>query len=131
MATSGVKRSASRDETTTETSTAITNNENVKKFQVDSGSNLVICSSALGQVEKDHIASVCKRLGGKFTDPMTADCTYLVSNRVGSKKYKKAVERSVPVVSYEFIRACDAQNQVVDFRDFQLGPFAGLVICAT
>jgi len=96
-----------------------------------SSSSFVVVTSGLETSEKSRAKRTVKELGGRFLDAVDDTCTHLVVRKVGTQKYLQAVERSIPIVSFEFIQSCEAENRVVDFREYQCGPFLGLVISAT
>ena len=62
-----------------------------------------ICCTGTGPLPRDQIAKQIENSGYKFTDSMTADVKYLVTNDVNgtSSKMQYARKHNIPIISYE------------------------------
>ncbi|TPX56260.1 hypothetical protein PhCBS80983_g04660 [Powellomyces hirtus] len=75
------------------------------------GINVSFGSFATTQ-EVDPLMDLVARIGANFTDELTTDNTHLVCTVAKGPKYEKAVEWNIPIVSPEFLKACQAQGKI-------------------
>ncbi|TPX65848.1 hypothetical protein SpCBS45565_g04847 [Spizellomyces sp. 'palustris'] len=60
----------------------------------------------------EALIDVLGRIGAHYTDDLTTDNTHLVCTVPRGPKYEKAVEWNIPIVSPEFLKACQAQGKI-------------------
>lgn len=64
--------------------------------------------------EKDVpiLIELLKRIGAKYSEDVTIDNTHLVCNIPRGSKYEKASELNIPIVSPEFLKACETLGKI-------------------
>ena len=89
----------------------------VKTLPLTDLTGLNICFGPLSgsSVEREALEElVVKRLGAKCGDELSMETTHVVCSFARGPKYEKAVEWNVPVVSPEFLRACEQSGKMVN-----------------
>lgn len=106
--------------------------EDSKRSKLTNNSEFIICVSGVPSDVRNFAANVAKKFEGEYKETLDETCTFLIADKVGSKKYQAAAhQHSIPIVKTDFLKACTKEDKIVDFRKYTLGAFAGLTICTT
>ncbi|KAL2913511.1 hypothetical protein HK105_206971 [Polyrhizophydium stewartii] len=70
--------------------------------------------------EIETLIELLARIGASYTDDLSTDNTHLVCTLPKGPKYEKALELNIPVVSPEFLKACEQQQKVMPAHTFYL-----------
>ncbi|KAK5668269.1 hypothetical protein QVD99_005305 [Batrachochytrium dendrobatidis] len=87
------------------------------KLQVKTHSmdNLTGLNPSFGSLSKDSdvdtLIELLDRIGAKYTDDLTSDNTHLVCTVPKGPKYERALELNIPIVTPEFLKACELQQK--------------------
>ena len=72
---------------------------------------------------------------GCFINDFTNEVTHLVATSVGSPKYRYAIQLgNIQIVTPKWVYECFMHRKIlptINKNEYQVQPFAGLVICAT
>ncbi|KAJ3283212.1 Chitin synthase, class 5 [Borealophlyctis nickersoniae] len=68
--------------------------------------------------EVEMLVDCLARIGASYTDDLTTDNTHLVCTVPRGPKFEKAVEWNIPVVSPEFLKACEVQGKIQPSHSF-------------
>ncbi|TPX38909.1 hypothetical protein SeLEV6574_g07523 [Synchytrium endobioticum] len=103
----------------------VSNRVNVKTHTLENLSGINISFAAIpheGEVEA--LQALLKRIGANWTDELTTDNTHLVCSQARGPKYERAVEWNIPVVSPDFLRACETNGKVQPAHLYYVMPAA-------
>ncbi|KAJ3078081.1 Chitin synthase, class 5 [Quaeritorhiza haematococci] len=78
----------------------------------------VTSNNAHGDEEMEVLIDLLKRIGASYTNDLSTDNTHLICTVPRGPKYEKAVEWNIPVVSPEFLKACEAQGKIQPAHSF-------------
>ncbi|KAJ3412381.1 DNA topoisomerase 2-binding protein 1 [Chytridiales sp. JEL 0842] len=97
---------------------------------------LFVCVTGLTGSDRTTVQDHIVKLGGTFCPHFTRDVTHLVSEGVGSEKYRVAAELGVPIISKDWINECyKYRHEKIDARKlaerYAVKPFSGLHIFIT
>ncbi|KAJ3129419.1 Chitin synthase, class 5 [Nowakowskiella sp. JEL0407] len=68
----------------------------------------------------DALVSLLNRVGAKYSDELTLDNTHLVCTIPKGPKYEKALDWNIPIVSPEWLKACEAQKKIQPAHSFYI-----------
>ncbi|KAI9014676.1 Chitin synthase, class 5 [Gaertneriomyces sp. JEL0708] len=68
--------------------------------------------------EVEELVELLSRIGAGYTEDLTTESTHLVCTVPRGPKYDKAVEWNVPIVSPEFLKACEMQGKIQPATSF-------------
>ncbi|KAI8921787.1 BRCT domain-containing protein [Entophlyctis helioformis] len=68
--------------------------------------------------EVEVLTELLARIGASYTDDLTTDNTHLVCSVPRGPKYERAKELNIPIVSPEFLKACEQQRKVMPAHSF-------------
>lgn len=60
----------------------------------------------------DTLSKLLERIGAQYSDDLTSDNTHLICTLPKGPKYEKALELNIPIVTPEFLKACEQQGKV-------------------
>ncbi|KAH6568549.1 hypothetical protein BASA50_001182 [Batrachochytrium salamandrivorans] len=87
--------------------------------------NLTGLNPSFGTLSKDSdldaLTELLARIGARYTDDLTTDNTHLICTVPKGPKYERAMELNIPVVTPEFLKACELQKKVMPSHTFYLG----------
>jgi hypothetical protein len=90
-----------------------------------------ICTTRLRREKREDVKKMIQYMGGTHRDEITGSTQLLLAGKVGSVKYQIAVNRNIPILDPTWILKCWDTQTLVDYRNYILPPFAGLLICVT
>ncbi|KAL3278933.1 hypothetical protein HHI36_016451 [Cryptolaemus montrouzieri] len=100
--------------------------------------NCIVTTSHLSKSAKMEICEKVQKMGGYYTDDLRENTTHLVTDSVETKKYMKAIEMNVKVMTSPWIDAVWEASQETNvhcddsqFSTFKCPPFHKLIICST
>eukprot|EP00842_Homolaphlyctis_polyrhiza_P003880 jgi/Hompol1/4493/HPOL_000555-RA len=70
--------------------------------------------------EIEALVELLARVGAGYTDDLSTDNTHLVCTLPRGPKYEKAVELNIPIVTPEFLKACELQQKVMPAFSYYL-----------
>ena len=68
---------------------------------------------------------------GKFSIEYEKEVNCMITNRVGSKNYEKALRYEIPIVKLQWLIDCYKNKLLIPFENYFLQPFDGLNISCT
>ncbi|KAJ3022590.1 Chitin synthase, class 5 [Thoreauomyces humboldtii] len=89
------------------------NRVTVKTHAMDNLTGINVAFGSLANVhDLEPLIELVARIGANYTEELTTDNTHLVCNVPKGPKYEKAVEWNIPVVSPDFLKACQTQGKI-------------------
>ncbi|KAI8905020.1 BRCT domain-containing protein [Gorgonomyces haynaldii] len=93
----------------------------VKTHAMDNLTGLLPC---FGQFQNDSdldvLIDLVERIGAKYTDELSQENTHLVCSVAKGPKYERAQELNIPIVTPEFLKACEQQHKIQPAHLFYL-----------
>lgn len=84
-------------------------------------SGLYPCFGAFSNdADIDNLIEILSRVGGSYSDDLTADNTHLICTIPKGPKYDKALELNIPIVSPEFLKSCEVNGKVQPSHSFYI-----------
>lgn len=71
-----------------------------------------------GEAEVERLIQIINRIGASYTEDLTTENTHLVCLVPRGPKYEKACEWNIPVVSADFLRACETHGKIQPVGQF-------------
>jgi hypothetical protein len=93
----------------------------VKTHAIDNLTGLHVCFGMFSnEADIPRMKEVVKRIGASYSDELTVDNTHLVCTVPRGKPCEKALQLNIPIVSPEFLKACEQERRVVPAHPFHL-----------
>jgi hypothetical protein len=70
--------------------------------------------------DQEELIGILNRLGAGYSEELTSDNTHFICSVPKGPKYERAMELNIPVVSPEFLKACEAQGKVMPSHLFYM-----------
>ncbi|KAF9884771.1 Chitin synthase, class 5 [Aspergillus nanangensis] len=83
-------------------------------------SGITVTPGVLPPQQKDALGTAMDRIGGKLIDSVRIDTTHFVCTEGRGPLWEKAVEMNIPVVTPEWVDACEAEGTIVSVRGYYL-----------
>jgi NAD-dependent DNA ligase len=83
-------------------------------------SGITVTTGVLDPAQKEALGSVLDRIGGKMIDSVRIDTTHFVCTEGRGPLWEKAVEMNIPVVTPEWVDACESEGTIVGVRGYYL-----------
>jgi hypothetical protein len=86
--------------------------------------NLTGLNPTFGQfsnpTEVGELIDILNNMGATFTEDLSSDNTHFICTIPKGPKYERALELNIPIVSPEFLKACEAQRRVMPAHLFYM-----------
>ncbi|KAE8345701.1 hypothetical protein BDV24DRAFT_124522 [Aspergillus arachidicola] len=83
-------------------------------------SGITVTAGVLPEQQKEALGAALDRIGGKLIDTVRIDTTHFVCTEGKGPLWEKAVEMNIPVVTPEWVDACEAEGTIVSVRGYYL-----------
>ncbi|KAE8131538.1 hypothetical protein BDV38DRAFT_264125 [Aspergillus pseudotamarii] len=83
-------------------------------------SGITVTAGILPEQQKEALGAALDRVGGKLIDTVRIDTTHFVCTEGRGPLWEKAVEMNIPVVTPEWVDACEAEGTIVSVRGYYL-----------
>lgn len=83
-------------------------------------SGITVTAGVLPEQQKEALGAALDRVGGKLIDTVRIDTTHFVCTEGRGPLWEKAVEMNIPVVTPEWVDACEAEGTIVSVRGYYL-----------
>ncbi|KAJ6008661.1 hypothetical protein N7522_003677 [Penicillium canescens] len=83
-------------------------------------SGITVTTGVLDPAQKEALGSALDRIGGKMIDSVRIDTTHFVCTEGRGPLWEKAVEMNIPVVTPEWVDACESEGTIVGVRGYYL-----------
>ncbi|KAB8255165.1 hypothetical protein BDV32DRAFT_131168 [Aspergillus pseudonomiae] len=83
-------------------------------------SGITVTAGVLPEQQKEALGAALDRIGGKLIDTVRIDTTHFVCTEGRGPLWEKAVEMNIPVVTPEWVDACEAEGTIVSVRGYYL-----------
>lgn len=67
-----------------------------------------------------ELIQILTRIGASYTEDLTSDNTHFICTVPKGPKYERALELNIPIVSPEFLKACEAQGRMMSAHLFYM-----------
>lgn len=93
----------------------------VKTHSMDNLTGLNPCFGTFASdTEIQPLVEIVERVGASYTDDLSSDNTHLICTVARGPKYEKALELNIPIVSPEFLKACEQQQKIMPSHSFYI-----------
>jgi NAD-dependent DNA ligase len=84
-------------------------------------SGLYPCFGAFSnEADIDNLIEMLDKMGAMHSDGLSADNTHLICNLAKGPKYERAMELNIPIVTPEFLKACETSGTILPVNTFYL-----------
>jgi NAD-dependent DNA ligase len=90
------------------------NKLDIETHSMDNLTGLNISFGAFAnESEIDNLIEILETFGATYTESLTSDNTHLICTLPKGPKYEKALELNIPIVTPEFLKACELNKQIM------------------